>query len=532
VRRRGFASSPRAHLSRSTRLALATTLAAAALAGCTAGPSTRPEVIVNDGTGSHPSSQPPPAPPAVPLPALTPPQSPSIKWSDCSQDTRDRLGQPGVPDNLSFSCGKVNSTLDSPDLPNRGLARIAVLKVGTGPIPLVVVNDIDGDPGTLYAARLAAVAPPALLQKFSLIGVDRRGTGQSMPMMCVPAGVRQDLLDQDPASDDLDGILQAARRAGQQCAIDLDTATTALDSWRTAADLDQVRQQLGMTKLNAFGHGDGSKVLSEYAVRYPGQVGRFALDGVPDPSTDAAAVLDNVAAGLQATVTAFGQDCAKRGCALGADAGGAIGALVAKVRATPLITQDGSSAGPGLTLTAISAGLAQRARWPELADAISAAQSGDFTKLEVFSDPMSQETRLNPSRLDAAIATKCNDSATRMPADQITKVTRTLRQKYPLFGDFTARQLAWCLPWQGRSEPLPPAGAPGAPPILVASTAVDPVTPGDGTSRAADQMPSAVQVSWQGAGHGAFGNSSCVTDAVSSFLVDGAVPRDGTLCPA
>jgi pimeloyl-ACP methyl ester carboxylesterase len=426
----------------------------------------------------------------------------------------------------------VNSTLDSPDLPNRGLARISVLKVGSGPIPLVVVNDIDGDPGTLFAARLAALAPPALLQKFSLIGVDRRGTGQSMPVTCVPAGVRQDLLDQDPASDDVDAILQDARRAGQQCAIDLDTARTALDSWRTAGDLDAVRQQLGMAKLNALGHGEGSKVLSEYAVRYTGQVGRFVLDGAPDPSTDTASVLDGVAAGLQGTLTAFGTDCVQRGCSLGPDANAAVTALVGKVRAAPLTAQDGSPAGPGLVLSAIAAGLAQRQRWPELADAITAAQGGDFSKLGVFSDPLSVQTPTQPPRLDATIATECNDSATRMPSDQISQVTKTLRQKYPLFGDFSARLLAWCSPWPVRSEPLPAAGSPGAPPILVATTATDPVTPGDGTSKAADQMPSAVQIGWQGAGHGAFGASACATDAITSFLVDGTVPRDGTLCPA
>ncbi|MFB9690418.1 alpha/beta hydrolase, partial [Amycolatopsis plumensis] len=73
---------------------------------------------------------------------------------------------------------------------------------------------------------------------------------------------------------------------------------------------------------------------------------------------------------------------------------------------------------------------------------------------------------------------------------------------------------------------------PAPPPILVAATATDPVTPQVGSTRAADQMPSAVTITWQGAGHGALGVSPCVTEAARAFLVDGKIPTDGTLCPA
>ncbi|MDT7725073.1 MAG: hypothetical protein QOI21_1649 [Actinomycetota bacterium] len=508
---------------------MAAALASVALAGCTTGPSMRPEVVVNDGPGPTP---PPVNASAVPLPPLEEPKSPSVRWTECDEDTRTRLGEPAVPAGLSFSCARIPTTLDAPDLPDRGVARISVLKVGTGPIPLVVVNDVDGEPGTLYAARLASTLPPELLQRFSLVGVDRRGTGQSMPAQCIPGGVRQELVGQDPGADTIETVIDAARKAGQQCAIELDSSQNAIDSWRAAGDLEELRQQLGVAKLSALGHGEGSKVLSEYAVRFTGQVGRFVLDGAPDPNADTAAVLDAVAAGLQSTMDAFGVDCASRGCPLGADARGAVTALADMLRTTPQVTGNGDEIGPGIALHAVAAGLADRSRWPELADAITAARNGDATKLLVFAAPLVDDTRLRPSRLDGTIATKCNDSATRMPADQIVQVSQAMQQKYPLFGGLVAQQLAWCSPWPVRTEALPPTGAPGAPPILVASTETDPVTPGEGTARAADQMPSAVKISWQGAGHGALGVSPCVTDAMRGFLVDGKVPNDGTLCPA
>jgi pimeloyl-ACP methyl ester carboxylesterase len=292
-----------------------------------------------------------------------------------------------------------------------------------------------------------------------------------------------------------------------------------------------VRKQLGVERLNAIGRGDGSKVLSEYAVRFPGQVGRMVLDGVPDPGPDTAAVLDAVAAGAQSTLDAFAADCAARGCALG-DPKAALAAVTDRLRGTPPSTDEGVAFGPGVAMYAVYSGLAQRSRWPELADAIGAARSGNIAPLAAFAAPVLNDTRAQPSRIDATVATRCNDSQSRLSADQLDQVVAGMRAKYPQFGAVVAQQLAWCGPWPVRTEPLPPAGATGAPPILVAATAADPVTPQLGSTRAADQMPSAVTLTWQGAGHGAVGTSPCVTDAVRAFLIDGKVPADGTLCPA
>ncbi|WIX78198.1 alpha/beta hydrolase [Amycolatopsis carbonis] len=510
------------------RALVAVLVGALTVAGCTTGPSVRPAVVDNDGQVTQPPAS---SAAPVPLPPLAQPQSPSLRWTDCDEDTRQRMGSPAAPDSLHFTCARLTSPLDAPDDTQHLLARILVLKAGDGPIPLVVVNDVGGEPGSVFAARLASQLPPAFLQKFSLIGVDRRGTGLSGGVQCVPPEAREALLGADPAQGDLTDVLDASRRAGQQCAIDLDTAQTALDSWRTAGDLEELRTQLGVPHLNALGRGDGSKVLSEYAVRYPAQVGRMVLDGLPDPGQDRAAVLDAVAAGAQATLDAFGADCAARGCAMG-DPKAALKAVTDRLRTAPETTPDGVTVTPGIATYAVYLGLADRTRWPALADALAAAKSGDVTALESFADPVIVDAQGRTSRIGGVMATRCNDAATRLPADQINKVDEGMRTKYPQFGSAVAQELAWCGAWPVRREPLPAAGAPGAPPILVAATAADPVTPEIGTTRAADQMPSAVTVSWQGAGHGAVGQSPCVTSAVQAFLIDGKVPTDGTLCPA
>lgn len=466
-----------------------------------------------------------------PLPPLAEPRSSSVQWTPCDDATRKRLGEPAVPESLRFSCARVNTIVDAPSRPRRGLRRIAVLKVEGGPIPLVVVNDVDGTPGTLYAARLAATLPPAVLERFSLIGVDRRGTGQSEPVMCVPSETRTELLSHDPAAPSIESLLESARTAGQQCTIAMENGQTTIDSWRGAGDLEEIRDQLGVEHLHALSHGEGSKVLTAYGARFPDRVGRFVLDGVPDPSRELTTLLEGMAEGARATLDAFGEDCANRGCPLGGDVRTVLTDLTTQLRSTPLFTPSGTAMGAGLALHATLRGLRQPQRWPELADALAAARSGDATGLAEFLDPMLEGTRLTPARLDGALATWCNDSPTRLPVDRINQVVSDMSDKYPIFGGLVAQRLAWCSPWPVRREPIPDQTLTGVPPILVASTAADPVTPERGTARAAERMGSAVRVAWQGAGHGALG-SPCVARAVEEFLVDGVVPADGTLCPA
>lgn len=503
-------------------------LVLALLTGCTAGPSQRPAVVENDERSAPPTT---PSAQAVPLPPLAEPQSPSIKWSDCDAETLARLESPPVPGSLRLACSTVASVLDAPDLPGRLPTRIALLKAGTGPVPLLVLDDIEGENGTLFAAHLAATLPPPLLARFSLIGVDRRGTGDSDPVDCVPDDVRAPLLSQDPASDDISDVLDAARSAGQKCTLALGNTQLAIDDWRTAGDLEKIRDELGVPRLNVIARGEASRVVTAYSARYPARLGRAVLDGIPDPSADEATVLGDLVTAQQSTLDAFGADCAARHCPLGGDATGVVTALLDSLRSAPRKLPDGAVFGPGLALSAVTIGLASTQRWPELADAIAAARGGDPSKLEAFVDPLVTDSKLTPARLDAALATECNDAVTRLSASQISALAGRLRTRSALFGTPATQRLTWCLPWPGQTGALPPLGVAGLPPILVTSTATDPVTPETGTARAAAQMPSAVRVSWQGTGHGALG-SPCVAEAVRAFLVDGKVPVDGTICPA
>lgn len=512
-------------------------LGAAALSGlivlsaCTAGPSSRPEIVVNDGPGDQ--SPPTSASIPVPVPPLEEPQSPRVTWGPCAEEVTTLLAEPPLPESVPVECARVISVLDSPYAPGMGQIRLQVLRAGTGSIPLVVVNDVNGLPGTVYAARLAATLPPEFLSTFSLIGLDRRGTGNSAEISCVPPEVRAAIATADPAQQDVDGWIESAQTAGQRCSIALESRLPAMDTWRTAADLTAVRDALGVPKLHAIGHGEGSRVLTVFADRYPDQVGRMVLDGVPDPTQDAVIALEGVAIGAQATFTEFAADCARRSCELGADAETVLTDLLAGLRtgSTPSLSSDSLPMTAGMVLRAVLTGLADRAAWPELSRAIDDARNGDGNGLAAFLEPVLLDIDPHLARFDASLVIGCNDTKTRLTPQQLTSTTREWHEKYPLFGALVAQRLALCSPWTVPGQPLPTPIAEGSPPIVVLGAASDPVTPHRGTHRAVQQLGSAVMVTWQGAGHGALGNSECATEAALAFLTDATVPHDGTACP-
>ncbi|MPY97233.1 MAG: alpha/beta fold hydrolase [Actinophytocola sp.] len=497
----------------------------ALLAGCTVGPSDRPAVLARDGS-PRPTTETPRE--ETPLPPLGTQSGDQVPWSDCGQRVRRALDTPRRRDagTMRYSCATIDSTLDAPSLPGRGMLRISVLKAESGggdKIPLLVVNDIDGEPGTVFAARLAAQLPEDVLEQFAIIGFDRRGTGNSNPIDCVPPGARGKLLGFDPAATDLDPLFDAARGAGQECALILKNQQGALDTWRTAGDLDEIRRQLGAPFLHVLARGEGSRVVQAYAQRFTDKLGRVVLDGTPDPSQQAQTVLAERAAGAEATLDVFARDCRSRDCPLGDDPRGTVS------RVLDMPHQRGLP--PGIAARAILHGLGEPDRWPALAKAIAAAKDGDIRSLAEFLGPMDPNNPY-PSVLDATLATTCNDTRTRLAPQRIAELADDWRQQHPVFGGLLAQRLVWCSQWPVRREPVADPAMRGAPPVLVVSTAADPRTPELGTKRTAQQMPSSVRIGWEGAGHGAVGRSDCVTKHVGEFLVDGTVPSQGVTCPS
>ena len=507
---------------------------AALLGGCTVGPSARPPVAVRgESVPARPTPQPLPEPaPELPAPQ---PQRATIPFFECTEDTLVTLPTPIPPDRtIQVQCGELTVPAD-PDQPGLGVVTLEVLRVSAAGAPadrppLLVLGDTTRDPAARQAAILAGQVSPALLEHYTLIGLDRRGAGSDI-LDCAPDDARAAIVDADPASASesaMDVLLEQARAIVQECNLTLDGGLGIYRTAATAADVDLLRAALGVDRLSAVGVGDGAAALAQWARSAPRSVGRLVLDGPPNPTLDEPDLSDSRAAAAEATFGAFGVACtAQPTCPLGADPRAAVTALVAQLRGRPLVGEDGTRLTAGAALTTLLTGLGEPRTWPALASALAAAEAGDPAPMLTLLAPV-----VGPrGRYDGMLATSCNDTRRRLAPGEIGDLAQRWRTSYPMFGGLFAARLLACAPWPTGGPPPPSGQADGAPPILVIGTAADPRGPLDGSRRTADSLATARFLSWQGAGTGAYPRTSCVSTVVEAMLIDGMVPESGTLCP-
>jgi len=505
-------------------------LSVALVAGCTVGPSDRPPVAVRPAglPGVKPVPTPTPAPPVVPAPPGRYDPT-TLPWADCTAFFAAVLGD-AAPPRVECADLRVDADRAVPGL--GGSIRLDVSRVGSGPAPLVVLSEADGEIGTVRAARLAGQLPPEVLDAYTLIGLARRGTGPSDPIDCVPADTRSRILGADPEPtrpQQLADLLDTTRTAIQTCVQQLNQLLTTIDSGSTADDLEQLRVSLAAPVLNLLTLGEGSRSAVAYLERYPASVGRAVLDGAPDPTLDLIGSAEAAAGAAEAGFDAFAADCVARNCPLGEDPRQALRDLADALRTDPL------GAGParvtaGTAYQAVLEGLGDPQRWPEVADALAAARAGDGTGLAALVEPLVTGVAGLPARFDPALATRCNDSATRVPPERAEQLVEEWGGRYPLFGALFAQRLLLCSAWPVPAK-VDAGSAARSAPVVVVATEGDPLTPSIGTRHAAEQLRSAVLVNWQGLAHGAIGRSPCATDIATRYLVDAQLPAPATLCP-
>lgn len=504
-------------------------LLALLLASCTAGPSNRPAVAVRDANLPPPRIQlTPPSNP--PLPPVGDYYRNSLPWRDCTGAISSAVGT-AMARRVECSDIRVDASMARPAFGNS--IKLDLTRIGDGPAPLVVLSEGSEEPGTVRAARLAQQLPPALLERFTLIGLASRGTGPSEPLECIPQSVRNLIVGLDPDPDQsalLDSLLDTTRTAIQTCVQDLGEVLTTINSAASADDLEQLRIALNAPVLNIISHGEASRAVTDFLRSYPTSVGRVVLDGAADPTIDDVAATEADLVAADAGYTAFATDCVARGCALGSDPRAALSALGEALRQRPE-QAEGQQITVGIAYQAVLDTLGDPARWPQLSHALAAARDGNGTELATLTAPLLTTDHGLPARFDPALAAHCNDTPTRVPPERAQQLAHQWQQRSALFGPLFAARLLWCSAWPVPSPP--PATMPdvGVPPVLVLATTGDPVTPAEGTTRAAQSLPSATLVVWQGQAHGALPGSPCTVDLVTRFLIDASIPRQGTLCP-
>ncbi|MBO1337072.1 alpha/beta hydrolase [Streptomyces sp. VRA16 Mangrove soil] len=395
-----------------------------------------------------------------------------------------------------------------------------------------------GGPGGSGVDLLPAFAPQyaKLRERYDLVSFDPRGVGASHGVRCrsdraIQAAEAVDLTP-DTAAEET-AYFKDAADFGQGCERQAGKLLDHVSTVEAARDMDLMRRALGDDELHYMGVSYGTELGGVYAHLFPGKVGRLALDAVVDPSVGSVGHSENQARGFQRALddyfTSRGRN-PKTGSR-------EIAALLHRLDAKPLATAGGRELNESLAATGILVTLYSRNSWPALTKALRDAERGDGTALLALADSYNDRDPQGHygTTTHSQRAISCLDDKARPTPAQAKALRAKFRAISPVFGEAMAWDTAgWCHDWPVPGQwDTPDVSAPGAAPVLVVGNTGDPATPYEGARRMADELGKGVgvELTWKGEGHGAYGSgSACVDSAVNAYLLEGRIPRDGTVC--
>ena len=487
------------------------------------------------------SDQPAPASEGVPS-GLEEFYTQEVSWNNCGMGILDWLRM-----TIEARCTTVEVPIDyeKPDGDTLKLQVKVIPAQGNGGRSLFVNPGGPGGEAQRFADLMRARLGDDVLDKYDVVGVDPRGVGQSTPVDCLSDRELDTYAASEPDPDspaEIEEYRASIVDFGYGCEERSGALASHISTEEAARDFDIVRALLGAKTFDWFGASYGTELGATYATLFPETVGRMVLDGAVDPSLSAEESAFGQTMGFQRALDAYIQDCVtQKDCPLGRDPDASEDKLIAFVDALdaePLNTGQQRRLTQGLAFYGIALTLYSERSWPRLSEALTVAIKGDGSALLRQAD---QYFRRNPAGTyaenlqEANPAINCLDSADDDEESTLEEVQDSVprfEKASPVFG----RVLAWgalsCTDWPIKAiHPQVDVDATGSKPIVVLGTTRDPATPYEWAKALADELGTAVLVSRQGDGHTAYtSGNQCIKNVVDDYLVDGKVPKDGTIC--
>lgn len=386
----------------------------------------------------------------------------------------------------------------------------------------------------------------ALQDAFDLVSIDPRGVhGESSAVRCYDAQQMDhylyDLPQHARGTAEYRAEADAGAKAfGAACQSNTGALLEHVDTVSVARDLDALRAVLGQSTLDYLGYSYGTRIGAVFADLFPQRVGSFVLDGAVDPSLSAEDMAVEQTEGFAQAARSYLDSCvAQRACPFTGttdEAEQQLADLVAGLDAHPLTASDGRRLGSATMLTAISAALYARTQWSTLSQALTDVRDGDPTGAMALADSYyarDADGTYEDNSTEVLTAVNCIDLPTDQTEVGVQRLDERLREAGGVFGELSADGTPMCDQW-----PVAATGSPhrisatGSGPIMVIGTTGDPATPYAWAQSLADQLDEGFLVTNVGEGHTAYRAtaSTCVTDAVERFLVDGTRPEEGLRC--
>ncbi len=500
-------------------------LLAVAVAGCDLIEDSDPSASEKGGAGprvERRASNPPPGLPA----AFTAGQR--LDWSACPPPSAAQGG--GDAPGAGWECATMKAPLDY-RRPGRDTIDVALIRQrATGEerrrIGSLLLNF--GGPGRSGVVGLPRYAADyaALRERYDLVSFDPRGVGGTAPVSC--------------GKESFEGSDACEKHSGR--------LLPYVGTSHTARDLDLMRYLLGDEKLHYFGVSYGTALGGVYAHLFPENVGRLVLEAPVDPTLDRLQDEISQVRAVQRAFDRFAEHCADAydDCPTGsgpAQAGRRVIALLDRLEKTPAPTGGGEKLDADLAALAIAnyLDLGEDGRRPLVQALTEVMEEGTGRKLmeEAYDHPPgargvpARGTVSGGNGTSAYVAITCADSNVRPGFDRTAEMADRIAAASPVFGRAWSGGVYLCYDWpfEGERATLD-VSADGAAPVLVVANTGDPTTPYEGAERMAGELGGNVGVllTVRDEGHGSYPHNRCAAEVVHTYLLDGTLPGDDTVC--
>lgn len=453
-----------------------------------------------------------------------------IEWKPCDGNT-----------NSEVECGNIEVPFDYSD-PEKGSFVLFVKKHNASNpadrIGSMMVNP--GGPG-FGGSSLADDAQyyfsQDLIDRFDIIAWDPRGTGESTPAVdCVDTFDEYFGLDSPPETpDEKQALIDASQAFNDKCAENSGTILPYISTQASAQDINSLRLALGEEKITFFGFSYGSELGTTWATMFPETVRAIVVDGAVDPNATSIQEGMNQAKGFEGQLSAFLKQCSERtACEFhnGGKAEAAFDKLVLDIDASPLeVSKNRTPVTQGVLFTAVAQAMYSDYYWPQLSEALSAAQKGNGAGiLQLYDDYYQRKgDGTYGNELEAFLAISCLDDPGASSVEEVDSHIEDFIAAAPRLGGNFAYGYS-CSLWPVKQAAKVTITGKGAGPIVVVGTTGDAATPLDSTRKMAKSLEQGVLIVVDANQHTGYGTNSCVVKAVDDYLITLTVPKDETIC--
>ena len=376
-----------------------------------------------------------------------------------------------------------------------------------------------------------------LIDHFDIIAWDPRGTGESTPAVnCVDTFDDYFGLDSPPETpEEKQALIDASQAFNDKCAENSGTILPYISTMASAQDINSLRLALGEEKVSYFGFSYGSELGTTWATMFPETVRAIVVDGAVDPNASSVQEGMNQAKGFEGQLTTFLKQCSeKTTCAFhnGGKAEDAFDKLVLDIDTTPLeVSKDRTPVTQGVLFTAVAQAMYSDYYWPQLSEALNAAQGGDGKGiLQLYDDYYQRNTDgTYGNELEAFLAISCLDDPGATSAEEVDLHIEEFITAAPRLGGNFAYGYS-CALWPVEQADKVTITGKGAGPIVVVGTTGDAATPLESTRKMALGLEQGILIVVDANQHTGYGANNCVVKAVDEYLIKLKVPANETTC--